>query len=363
MKKILIPLLIVLLLLVSCDSGEHVCGFGDWHELEPATCTKEGKEYRSCTCGSTQSRATDMLSHVLVKFEAKPVTCTEPGFAAFEYCELCSYTTFAGELPPAHDIATVSAKSPTCTEAGHEAYEYCKSCENYTTYVEIPATGHTFSALECEKCDASLAVVTIPKETAKLTDSITAAYYATDTGLSLLDISGAGVIPDFTATPFADLSPTHLIIGDGITAIGTNTFAGMSSIVSVTIGSSVTNIGDGAFSECYRITEVINKSSLSISYDALNGGVGMYANFISTSQATRVKFIGDFIFYVDRGNYTLVSYIGTDTHVSLPVIPEVDTYVVRNHAFYDLDFLSSVEYGAHVIHVGPYAFLGCDNLE
>ena len=362
MKKILLPLLIVLLLLVSCEGGEHVCGFGDWQELEPATCTKEGKEYRSCDCGNTESRTTAMLSHVLVKFEAKPATCTESGFAAFEYCELCSYTTFAGELPPAHDIATVPAKEPTCTECGYEAYEYCKMCENYTTYSEISATGHSFSALECEKCDASLTAVAIPSDTAALTDSITAAYYVTDTGLSLLEIQGTGNIPDFATSPFSTLKPTHLIIGDGITAIGTNTFAGMSSIVSVTIGSSVTNIGDGAFSECYRITEVINNSSLSISYDTLNGGLGMYANCIFTSQATRVKFIGDFIFYVDRENYTLISYIGTDAHVVLPVVPEVDTYVVRNYAFYDLDFLLTVECGAHVIHVGPYAFLDCDNL-
>ena len=362
MKKILIPLLIVLLLLVSCDSDEHTCGYGEWHELEPATCTKEGREYRSCDCGNTESRATAKLPHVLVKFEAKPTTCTESGFAAFEYCELCSYTTFAGELPPAHDIATVPAKDPTCTEVGHEAYEYCKMCENYTTYVEIPATGHSFSTLECEKCSTALTAVTLPTDTAMLTDSITASYYVTDTGLSLLDIQGTGSIPDFETSPFSVLTPTHLNVGDGITGIGKNAFCGMSSIVSVTIGSSVANIGDGAFSECYRITEVINKSGLSISYDPLNGEVGMYASFISTSQATRVKFIGDFVFYVDGKNYTLVSYVGTSEHLTLPPLDEVETYVVRNYAFYDMDFLLSVEYGAHVIHVGAYAFAGCDNL-
>lgn len=303
-----------------------------------------------------------MLPHVLVKFEAKTPTCTEAGFAAFEYCELCSYTTFAGELPPAHDIVTVTEKAPTCTEVGYEAYEYCKSCENYTTYTEIPAAGHTFFDLECENCSAKLTEVAIPDTTAILAEGITASYYITDGGLRLLDIQGSGKIPDFTASPFSDLAPTHLRIGDGITEVGENTFNGLASLVSVTVGASVAKICDGAFAACYRITEVINLSRLAIFYDSTNGEIARYASSISSETHTRVKFIGDFVFYIDGKNYTLVSYVGTSEHVTLPLLDEVDTYVVRNYAFYDLDFLLSVERGDHVIYVGPYAFDSCDNL-
>ena len=361
MKK-LFPIFIMLLMLVSCGKSEHTCDFSDWHALVPSTCAAEGQEYRSCSCGNTESRPLVLLPHDVISVDAKPVSCTEPGYAAFEYCNNCSYTTFGGEISPAHDIATVAAKAPTCTDVGHEAYEYCKRCENYTTYTEISATGHTFSTLECEKCNTILTAVAIPEETATLTEGITASYYVTDGGLSLLDIQGAGDMPDFSASPFSGIAPTHLRIGDGITAIGENTFAGMSSIISVTVGSSVTNIGYGAFVGCYRITEVINKSALPIFYDSINGEIGRYASYITAETETRVKFIGDFVFYIDGKNYTLVSYIGTSEHIILPILDEVDTYVVRNYAFYDLDFLLSVEYGDHVIYVGPYAFDGCDNL-
>ena len=361
MKK-LFPLLIILLLLVSCGKGEHTCAFSDWHALEPATCTAEGREYRSCSCGNTESRAIAMLPHDLISVAAKPATCTEGGHAAFEYCDSCSYTTFDGEIPAAHNIVTVAAKTPTCTDVGYDAYEYCKVCENYTTYTEISATGHTFSALECESCSTALTAVSIPEMTAKLSDTVTAYYYVTDCGLSLLDIQGTGEIPDLSASPFVDLSPTHLRIGDGISAIGDNAFAGMSTILSITVGSSVERIGYGAFAACYRITEVINRSHLSIFYDSNNGEIGRYASYITTETETRVKFIGDFAFYVDAGNYTLVSYLGSTEHLTLPTITAADTYVVRNYAFYDLDFLFSVEWGDHVIYVGPYAFDGCDNL-
>ena len=361
MKKFL-PIFIILLLLVSCDPGEHTCNFSSWHTLEPVTCTAKGTEYRTCECGSTETRVTDMLPHLLVKFEAKPATCTEPGFAAFEYCELCSYTTFTGELPPTHDVATVPAKSPTCTEVGHEAYEYCKRCENYNTYREIPATGHRFQGLECENCTAKLTAVAIPNSTVTVTDTITAAYYVTSDGLSLLTLSGTGATPDFDTSPFADLAPTHVYIGEGITKIGKNTFSGMTSLLSVTLASTVTEIGDGAFANCYRITEVINKSALPISYDAAHGEIGRYASAISADAVTRVKFIGDFAFYIDENNYTLVSYLGSSEHLTLPTLDGIDTYVVRDYAFFDLDFLLSVEYGEYVIHVGAYAFAGCDNL-
>ena len=362
MKKLIPLLIIILLLLVSCNK-EHTCTYGEWQLLESATCTTEGTEYRTCKCGNSESRTTDMLPHVLVKFEAKSPTCTESGFAAFEYCELCSYTTFAGELPPAHDIASVEAKAPTCTEVGHEAYEYCKRCENYNTYTEISAKGHNFVGLECSDCSVLLTAVTIPDSIATLTGGVSAAYYVTDFGLSLLDISGEGAMPDFDISPFLDLSPTHIRIGDGITSVGKNTFRSMSTIVSVTLGSSVTTIDDGAFADCYRITEVINRSALSISYNTAHGEIGRFASIITTDTATRVKFIDEFVFYIDGNNYTLVSYLGTSEHLTLPKLSEVDTYTVRNYAFFDLDFLLSVEYGDWVAHVGAYAFADCDNLD
>lgn len=361
MKKLLPLLIILLLALVACDDG-HTCDFGGWHILEAPTCTAEGREYRSCDCGETESRAVAVLPHDLISVEAKPVTCTDSGYAAFEYCEDCSYTTFAGELPATHDIATVAAKAPTCIELGHEAYEYCKRCENYNTYREIPATGHIIQGVECSLCTIEFVEVGLPGDVATLADGVYANYFVAEGSISILTIFGNGAIPDFDTSPFSDLSPTHLHVDDGITGIGKNAFSGMSTLVSVTVGSSVRNIGDGAFADCYRITEVINESPLPISYGDSYGQIARYASYVTTSAGTRVKFIGDFAFYVSGTNYTLVSYIGNAENLTLPTISDAATYVVRNYAFYDLDFLLSVEIGEHVAHVGQYAFEGCDNL-
>ncbi len=42
-----------------------------------------------------------------------------------------------------HDLVMHEAKVPTCTEFGWEAYETCTRCA-HTTYVELPATGHSY---------------------------------------------------------------------------------------------------------------------------------------------------------------------------------------------------------------------------
>lgn len=361
MKKFL-PLLIILLLsLVACGDA-HTCDYSEWHTIEAPTCTVEGREYRSCECGNTERRTISPLPHDIISVDAKPVSCTEGGYAAFEYCDNCSYSTFGGELPASHDIVSVEGRPPTCTDLGYDAYEYCKRCENYNTYVEISATGHRFDGTQCTNCSTSISAVTIPAHTSYVTDLIAASYYVADSGLALLEIKGEGAIPDFITSPFSDLSPTHLYIGEGITGIGQNAFSGMSTLVSVTLSASVSFISEGAFSDCYRITEVINLSPLPIAYDIQHGEIGRYASFITTLSGTRVKFIGDFVFYTDGTNYTLVSYIGLSERIELPILDEAGTYVVRNYAFYNLDFLTSVEIGQHVIHVGEYAFLDCDNL-
>ena len=82
------------------------------------TCTENGTyDHWTCTCGlmSADEHGAEIISSVL----------TQPALN--------------------HDIVKHEAKAPTCTEIGWDAYETCKRC-NYTTYIEIPSTGHSYSA-------------------------------------------------------------------------------------------------------------------------------------------------------------------------------------------------------------------------
>ena len=149
-------------------------------------------------CGDQISREPvtieiDPDAHDLIDHEAQAPTCTEIGWAAYQTCSRCDYTTYeeisanghtpaaaveenrveatciaAGGYdsvvycsvcgdqisrepvtieidPDAHDLVDHEAKEPTCTEIGWEAYQNCSRCD-YTTYVEKAALGHDYQA-------------------------------------------------------------------------------------------------------------------------------------------------------------------------------------------------------------------------
>ena len=96
--------------------------------LAPATCQ---------TCGKTEG---EKLPHVRVEIEEVPAMCEEPGHKAGIQCAVCGSTLEGMQVIPAtgHMILQMPAKNPTFGNPGWAAYERCVNC-NYTTMVEIPA--------------------------------------------------------------------------------------------------------------------------------------------------------------------------------------------------------------------------------
>ena len=113
------------------------------HAAKPATCTEAGyKAYDTCNrCDYTTYEAEDALGHDIKQYEAKAPSCTEAGWDAYEACTRCDYTTKVEKPALGHDPVHHDAKAPSCTEAGWDAYDTCTRCD-YTTKVEKPALGH-----------------------------------------------------------------------------------------------------------------------------------------------------------------------------------------------------------------------------
>ena len=160
------------------------------------TCTEEGYTTYTCHCGDTfVADKVAALGHDLLPHDSKAPTCTEIGWNTYVTCSRCDYTTYA-EIPATghtesavviennvaptctatgnydnvvycatcdaelnrttitvdalgHDIINHEEKAPTCTEIGWDKYETCSRCD-HTTYAEIPAIGHTESAVVVE---------------------------------------------------------------------------------------------------------------------------------------------------------------------------------------------------------------------
>ena len=150
-------------------------------------------------------------------------------------------------------------------------------------------------------------------------------------------------------------------IGENVKTIPSYAFRDCSGLTSVTIPDSVTSIGAGAFSGCYRLVEVYNKSALSITagnYD--NGAVAYYAKNVYTNEGGS-KLTTDengYVIYTDGDEKILVAYHGTNTELVLPsYITEINRY-----AFYKCTGLTSVTIGNSVTSIGYDAFYGCTGL-
>lgn len=95
----------------------------------------------------------DPNNHVnLIKVPAKADTCEEIGWAAYEYCLSCDYTTYK-EINDitGHDYKTETTPA-TCSQAGKIVYT-CKNDSSHTYTVDIPVTPHTDVSPEDGLCD------------------------------------------------------------------------------------------------------------------------------------------------------------------------------------------------------------------
>ena len=155
---------------------------------------------------------------------------------------------------------------------------------------------------------------------------------------------------------------TSITIPNGVKAIPAAAFSGCTGLTSVTIGGSVTSIGDGAFYNCYRLIEVYNKSTLSITAgSSSNGYVALYAKNVYTNEGGS-KLTTDengYVIYTDGDEKILVAYHGTNTELALP------SYITKiyQYAFYNCKGLTSVTIGNGVTSIGSYAFYNCTGLK
>ncbi len=121
----------------TCSGCGETEGTANGHTWQDATCTA------AQTCSVCQVTSGEPLGHDIVTVEAQVPACTGIGWAAYETCSRCDYTTYQEIEATGHNLETVEAQAPTCTEIGWDGYATCKNdgCA-YTTYEEIPALGH-----------------------------------------------------------------------------------------------------------------------------------------------------------------------------------------------------------------------------
>ncbi len=132
---------------------------------------------------------------------------------------------------------------------------------------------------------------------------------------------------------------TSVTILDGVTSIGSSSFSGCTSLTSVTIPDSVTSIGSSAFRDCIGLTSVtILNSVTSIGSLAFYGCENIEEANVSTTV----------ISFIPKAKLKTVTINGGES--------------IKDSAFYDWTWLTSVTISDSVTSIGNSAFYGCTGL-
>lgn len=162
------------------DTACSVCGYkisqgesvpatghdwGEWAVSEPATCTDDGVEKRSCaTCGVTEERTLPALGHDW----GKPEWSWSEDGAKFVATFACAHDAAHTRELTAEPAPSVKAE-PTCTEDGVRVYTATVELDGakYTATSEqaIPSLGHDFQDGVCTRCGEKDPDYVAPAET------------------------------------------------------------------------------------------------------------------------------------------------------------------------------------------------------
>ena len=124
------------------DSGGHTHAYGAWTTLKKATCTADGQEERTCSCGAKETH-TLKAGHTEVIDSAVAATCSSEGKTEGKHCSTCKQVLVAQKTTPktAHSYSSYKFTASTHTLS-------CTMCNTGTT------SAHTFKSgtTTCTDC-------------------------------------------------------------------------------------------------------------------------------------------------------------------------------------------------------------------
>lgn len=134
----------------------HTHSWSGWNQSKAPTCTANGEEVRTCSCGAKETRPVNALGHNWSAWsQTKAPTCGAEGAEA-RSCSRCGASE--SRSVPATGNHSWNETAPTCTEAGSKTCKVCGKTESGSAalghdWVHHDEEGHWLEILTC-RCGA-----------------------------------------------------------------------------------------------------------------------------------------------------------------------------------------------------------------
>ena len=148
---------------------------------------------------------------------------------------------------------------------------------------------------------------------------------------------------------------TSLTIGNSVTNIENSAFSGCSGLTSVEIPNMVTSIGQYAFSGSSLTSIIVEDGIETLSFEIPNNIYNTYKSYHFSENQIETLYLGRNISY--RGSYSPFSENTTLTSVIIGNnVTNIEAYAFQGSN------LTSLIIGNNVVNIGNYAFQGCSGL-
>ena len=141
---------------------------------------------------------------------------------------------------------------------------------------------------------------------------------------------------------------------------GYSPFYNITTLTEVVVGDGVTAIGSYAFRNCTSMHKIMNYSGLQFVKGSTDHG---YIAYYAQQVINVDDIIDDFWFDTDaNGKHYLTYYEGTDSIVALPADYQGESYSIGDGAFRGHDKIVSIQLPEGIESIGGSAFYGCSSL-